>query len=117
MQERVSRINGQHKPTLCQRATARWALSLCVALGSRSSLTVLAHCARCRYTDSMDRLTSESSISLSKWQAADNVDLSSIFQEFESFYELKYGRPPRLVRPATNEDAEDMEKAAKTRRK
>jgi katanin p60 ATPase-containing subunit A1 len=66
----------------------------------------------------MERLSSESSISLSRWVAADNMDLSNIFQEFEAFYELKYQRAPRMVRPANNEDAEENEKqAARARRK
>jgi len=66
----------------------------------------------------MDRLSTESSVSLSKWAAADNVDLASVMQEFESFYELKYGRAPRLVRPASGEEAEEVEKAAaKAKRK
>ena len=70
------------------------------------------------YTDSMDRLSTESSVSLSKWAAADNVDLASVMQEFESFYELKYGRAPRMVRPASGEEAEEVEKAAaKAKRK
>lgn len=75
-------------------------------------------CVCVSYTDSLDRLSSESGYSLSKWSAADNVDLSSIFQEFESFYEMKYGRAPRLVRPTTGEEGEEMEKnQAKARRK
>jgi len=72
----------------------------------------------CRYTESMERLSSESGVSLSKWSAADNVDLGSVMQEFENFYELKYGRAPRMVRPASGEESEEMEKAAaKARRK
>lgn len=71
------------------------------------------------YTDSMERLSSESSISLARWVAADNMDLINIFQEFETFYELKYQRVARMVRPATSEDTEEQDKAAaaKARRK
>ena len=65
----------------------------------------------------MDRLSVESSISLTKWQAADNIDLNTIMQEFESFYEMKYSRTPRLVRPATGDDIEEMEKANRSRSK
>jgi len=66
------------------------------------------------YTDSLERLSTESSLSLSRWHAADNIDLSFILQEFEQFYELKYGRAPRIVRPATTaEEAEENEKSSK----
>ena len=65
----------------------------------------------------MDRLSSESSVSLQKWQAADNIDLASICQEFEAYYELKYGRIPRLVRPATTEEGEEVERQVKAKRK
>lgn len=37
-------------------------------------------------------------MSLAQVDAADNVDLVRIVQEFEDSYELKYGRRPKLVR-------------------
>lgn len=59
------------------------------------------------YTDSLCRLQSESGLSLSKWQAADNIDLRMITQEFEYYFKMKYGKPPKLVRKSTLEEVEE----------
>lgn len=34
---------------------------------------------------------------------ADNIDLTSVVQEFEDSYELKYGRRPKLIRKIVDE--------------
>jgi len=101
------------------RAQAREADEKAKAARKRNMLVlVLDFLCKSGYTDSLDRLQSESSLSLSKWVAADNLDLATVFQEFEAFYEMKYQRPPRMVRPATAEDQDEAEKAlARARRK
>jgi hypothetical protein len=37
--------------------------------------------------------------------AADNIDLLTVLQEFEESYEAKYGRRPKLVRRVGSEEA------------
>lgn len=34
---------------------------------------------------------------------ADNMDLFMIVQEFEIYYELKFGRPPKLVKKSEDQ--------------
>jgi len=59
------------------------------------------------YIDTLHRLQAESGISLSKWQAADNIDLKVLLQEFESFWKLKFGKVPKLVRKTSPEEVEE----------
>eukprot|EP00162_Nutomonas_longa_P007730 comp17990_c0_seq2/m.31348 comp17990_c0_seq2/g.31348 ORF comp17990_c0_seq2/g.31348 comp17990_c0_seq2/m.31348 type:complete len:596 (+) comp17990_c0_seq2:81-1868(+) len=59
---------------------------------------VLRHLADNGYIDACDRLQSESGVSLEAWDAADNMDLLTIIQEFEAFYEIKFGKRPKLAR-------------------
>ena len=40
----------------------------------------------------------ESNISLAKVEVADNIDLISVLQEFENYYQIKFGKNPKLVR-------------------
>ena len=40
----------------------------------------------------------EAGISLSKVDVADNIDMSSILQEYEEYVQLKFGRPVKLTR-------------------
>ena len=50
--------------------------------------------------DSARRLERESGVSLAKTDAADNVDLRGVLQEWEGVYESKFGRRPKMVRRA-----------------
>jgi hypothetical protein len=50
--------------------------------------------------ESARSLERESGVSLSKTDAADNVDLRGIMQEWEGVYEAKFGRRPKMVRQA-----------------
>ncbi len=59
------------------------------------------------YLDSLDRLQAESGLSLEKYDAADNVDLGLILTEYEAYYELKFGKKPKLSRKV-NPVAEGM---------
>ncbi|KAI9337047.1 P-loop containing nucleoside triphosphate hydrolase protein [Zopfochytrium polystomum] len=59
---------------------------------------ILHHLQGFGYTDSVARLEAESSVSLRKFTAADNVELLTVLQEFETFHTIKFGKPPRLVR-------------------
>ena len=50
------------------------------------------------YTSSYEKLTQEAALSLKEFDACDNIFLYDIVAEFENFYEVKYGRKPKLVR-------------------
>ena len=46
------------------------------------------------YSKSCDALAKEVGSGLEKLELADNVDLGSVIREFDSYYQLKLGRPP-----------------------
>jgi katanin p60 ATPase-containing subunit A1 len=50
------------------------------------------------YNEAAERLAFESAIPLHKFEAADNVDLPIILQEYEQFYTFKFGKTPKFVR-------------------
>ena len=67
---------------------------------------ILRHLCDNGYLNSIDALQAESGVSLRQLDAADNISLVSVLQEFEEFYELKFGRRPKLVRkPAASSSA------------
>uniref|UniRef100_A0A383VC06 Katanin p60 ATPase-containing subunit A-like 2 n=1 Tax=Tetradesmus obliquus TaxID=3088 RepID=A0A383VC06_TETOB len=66
---------------------------------------VLRHLLDQGYIEAHERLSAESNVSLTKVDAADNIDLLCILQEFEDGYEAKYGRRPKLVRRVSSEEA------------
>ncbi|TPX62542.1 hypothetical protein PhCBS80983_g00292 [Powellomyces hirtus] len=57
-----------------------------------------------RYMESLEKLQTESNVSLRKVQVADNVDLVNILQEYENYYAIKFGKPPKLTRKAAAGD-------------
>jgi katanin p60 ATPase-containing subunit A1 len=61
-------------------------------------ILILNHCIENGYLNTAEQLQQEAGVSMSKFDAADNVDLSSIVQEFENYYEIKFGKKPKLVR-------------------
>ena len=50
------------------------------------------------YLEAQERLARESGVCLKKVDVADNVSLESVLVQFEEYHELKFGRPPKLVR-------------------
>ena len=50
------------------------------------------------YTDSYERLTRECGISLKEFDACDNVFLGEVVSEYETFYQVKFGRRPKMVK-------------------
>jgi len=66
---------------------------------------MLRHLADAGYVDSFERLCAEANLSLDRVDAADNVDLASIIQEYEEGYEVRFGRKPKLVRKVAEEVA------------
>lgn len=68
-----------------------------------------------RYVESAEKLQTEANISLSQTDVADNVDLINVIQalvvvrrvltdgqEFESYFEMKFGKKPKLTRKVTD---------------
>ncbi|KAJ3330550.1 Katanin p60 ATPase-containing subunit A-like 2, partial [Gonapodya sp. JEL0774] len=51
-----------------------------------------------RYGESVARLQAESGVSLGSITVADNLDLLTVLQEFEAYYNIKFGKAPRLTR-------------------
>jgi len=64
---------------------------------------ILRHLADYGYVDAYERLSAESQLSLGRLDAADNMDLVGILQEFEEGYEQRFGRRPKLVRRVAEE--------------
>ncbi|CAD8063680.1 unnamed protein product [Paramecium primaurelia] len=50
------------------------------------------------YIESATKLGTESNLTLNQYDAADNIDLYMILCEFEQFYEMKFMKPPKLVK-------------------
>eukprot|EP00730_Choanoeca_flexa_P004141 TRINITY_DN11610_c0_g1_i5.p1 TRINITY_DN11610_c0_g1~~TRINITY_DN11610_c0_g1_i5.p1 ORF type:complete len:546 (+),score=121.62 TRINITY_DN11610_c0_g1_i5:112-1749(+) len=58
------------------------------------------------YIDSASALEAESGVSMHKFDVCDNIDLISIVQEFEAFYQIKFGRAPKLIKKLRETSAE-----------
>lgn len=54
------------------------------------------------YIDSVQQIQADTKISLSKIDVADNVDLQTILTEYEDFYEMRFGRKPKITRKLDN---------------
>eukprot|EP00397_Hematodinium_sp_SG-2012_P031949 GEMP01033973.1.p1 GENE.GEMP01033973.1~~GEMP01033973.1.p1 ORF type:complete len:464 (+),score=97.94 GEMP01033973.1:57-1448(+) len=50
------------------------------------------------YVDSAQRVGHDTNISLEKVDSADNMDLLQIVQEYEDYYDMKFGKKPKLTR-------------------
>lgn len=46
----------------------------------------------------------EAGFAIAKHEVCDNVDLSSIVQEYESYCTIKFGRPPKLTKKISQDD-------------
>ena len=47
---------------------------------------------------SLDALQQETGVTLAKHAPADNMDLTTIFSQFEDYYDIRYGRKPKFFR-------------------
>ena len=54
------------------------------------------------YLQSAETLQGEAGVSLSKWDAADNIDLLGIMIDYEDAYRVKFGRGVKLVRKVSS---------------
>lgn len=73
---------------------------------------VLRHLSDQGYLAAAEQLSTESCISLSKVDAADNVGLLQILQDWEDDYEQRYSKRPKLVKTMSNEVRSGMEGTA-----
>ncbi|KAJ3329897.1 Katanin p60 ATPase-containing subunit A-like 2 [Blyttiomyces sp. JEL0837] len=60
------------------------------------------------YNETVAKLQNECNLSLKKVTAADNIDLLSIVQEFETFYNIKFGKTPKLIRKTVEEESQSL---------
>jgi hypothetical protein len=65
----------------------------------RSAIVLmLHHMQREGFGKAVHALEGDSGVSLDRYEVCDNVDLLTVIQEFESYYSIKYNRPPKLIR-------------------
>ncbi|TPX65354.1 hypothetical protein CcCBS67573_g08150 [Chytriomyces confervae] len=65
------------------------------------------------YSDAVARLQTESNLSLKKCTAADNMDLLTILQEYETYFGIKFGKPPKLVKKCDSDACSQAPSGAK----
>lgn len=56
------------------------------------------------YLESVRQIERETNLSLDRVDVADNVDLATILTEYEDFYEMRFGRKPKLTRKVAGDD-------------
>ena len=56
------------------------------------------------YTKTSEALREEVGKGLERLELADNVDLGSVVREFEAYYAMRLGKPPRLTRRRANDE-------------
>jgi katanin p60 ATPase-containing subunit A1 len=52
------------------------------------------------YSDAVTKIEQESNLSLANWDTADNIDLYMVVLEFEQYYEMRFGKLPKMVKKA-----------------
>ncbi|GMI05459.1 hypothetical protein TrRE_jg13220 [Triparma retinervis] len=66
------------------------------------------------YSNTASSLKAEGGATLSRFEGADNVDLHTIFHDFEEYYQIKFGRKPKLTRRSMDGDDDDDTKFARS---
>ena len=71
----------------------------------RNLLTIVARYLQDNgYIESCQKIQSEAGVSLSKYDAADNIDLLGIMIDYEDAYRIKFGKSVKLVRKVSDSD-------------
>lgn len=80
---------------------------------------IVKHLHELGYVEAAAAVQREGGAPLQRSEAADNVDLASIVREYESFYEMKVGKKPKLLRKCQAGDRDDgaKENRAEVRRR
>lgn len=78
----------------------------------KKNLLVLIHrhLINCGYGDAACAMERESNVGLEKWEAADNIDLAYVLQDFEEYFEIKFQKKPVLVRRNPNYEEDGQAK-------
>ena len=50
------------------------------------------------YLDTVNALETESGLSLEKYSVCDNIDLPTVLQEYQSYYNVKFNRYPKIIK-------------------
>ena len=50
------------------------------------------------FTEAADALAAEAPPGIREHRVCDNIDLDVVYQDYEAYYQLRYGRPPRVTR-------------------
>jgi katanin p60 ATPase-containing subunit A1 len=71
------------------------------------------------YVESAERVQKEGGAVMTKFEVADNIDLSLILSEYEAYYEMRFEKKPKLVRKSKDDDqitAKAYRKAQETKK-
>jgi len=74
--------------------------------GKQLVVLMLHHLTQAGYTGSVETLAAESGVTLNQFEVADNVELISVLQEWEDFYELRFARKPKIVKKLSKYSSE-----------
>ena len=53
------------------------------------------------YLESANSLSKETNLDLTRYEVCDNIDLSTILMEYESYYYVKFNRYPKVTKKLT----------------
>ena len=66
------------------------------------------------YLDTLNALETESGLNLEKYSVCDNIDLPTVLQEYQSYYNVKFNRYPKIIKKlATNPDKAKLNRPVK----
>ena len=66
------------------------------------------------YLDTVNALETESGLNLEKYSVCDNIDLPTVLQEYQSYYNVKFNRYPKIIKKlATNPDKSKLNRPLK----
>lgn len=69
---------------------------------------IIMCCGCTSYIQAAETLQQEANISLTKFDVADNINLLHIVQEYEEYYEVKFGCKPKLTRRLAKDETEGV---------
>jgi katanin p60 ATPase-containing subunit A1 len=67
------------------------------------------------YYASCSQLENEAGINMKKYCVADNMDLSTILKEYETYYNIKFGKQPKITRKLTAAEIPAVQKKQQSR--
>jgi katanin p60 ATPase-containing subunit A1 len=59
------------------------------------------------FIEAAERLQHEAGPAISKFEVADNIDLSLVFAEFEAYYEMRFEKKPKFIKAGRSEESKD----------